>query len=408
MLRKNNVLVFSDFPLPSYKKPHRNVLFVDYAPAKKFGKVYLISPKPNEEFKNKNLNVIPYYYKISDDFYRTQHNLILRLFGIFKLFFMLLLFRVKNNKIDYIRTGSTYLSFLVTVTQSKKAVFLGDVCDFYYELYEEFNKPFAKILKPLIFLVESISIRRMNLIFVDTAAQRKFLVNKMKIDEKRCVVLPNGINVNLFPFMQKKDQSLMKKYNFTNADKIVFYSGDISKIDGIEYIIDFLAERKDCKALIIGKGESKYLKYLEKLSKKKRIGKRLIIDGFKPYKDVHKYTSIADVCVAPFKITNTTNTVECAKIITYLLMGKQVLATEADGLRSLYKKSITYFKDDDYSDFSKKLNLLLEKKIKFQERKKMRDLGEKFDFEKIIRFEYKIIDEYLKNPNQDFRKFDYL
>ncbi len=407
MPKSYKVLIFSDFPLPSYKKPHRNVLFIDYAPKGKLKKVFLISPKPNEAFKNNKVSLITDYYN-SDDFYKTQHNLFIRLSGIFRLFLKLLCFNPKKDKIDYIRTGSTYLSLLVSLTQKNNVVFLGDVCDFYYELYEEFNKPFAKILKPFIFTMESIAIRRMNLIFVDTAAQREFLVTKMNIDKKKCVVLPNGINVDLFPFSPKKNIDILKQYAFKKDEKILFYSGDISKLDGIEHILRFIKERKDCKALIIGKAEEKFIRYLLDQIQKEHLEERLIIDGFKPYKDVYKYTSIADVCLAPFKITNTTNTVECAKIITYLLMGKLVLATKADGLRSLYKNNITYFKDGNYKDFSKKLNALLENNPSEKKQKQLRKLGEKFDFAKIIKYEYSVIDKYFKNPNQDLSKYDYL
>lgn len=409
MPKSYKVLVFSDFPLPSYRKPHRNVLFIDHAPKEKFKKVYVISPKPLDKFKNKNIDISADYYNINDDFYRTQHNLFIRLLGIFKLLIKLIIFRIRSQKkIDFIRTGSTYLSFLVTLTQSKNTIFLGDVCDFYYELYEEFNKPFAKILKPFIFAAEAAAIRRMNLIFVDTAAQREFLVKEMNINKKKCVVLPNGINTDLFPFSSEKNIDILKQYEFRKEEKILFYSGDISKLDGIEYIVRFIKERKDCKALIIGKAEDKYIGYLLDLIQKERLEKRVIIDGFKPYKEVYKYTSVANVCLAPFKITNTTNTVECAKIITYLLMGKSVLATKADGLRSLYKNNITYFRDGDYKDFSVKLNMLLENNLSENKRKQLRKLGEKFDFEKIIKYEYLVIDEYFKNPNQDFSQYDYL
>jgi hypothetical protein len=37
-----------------------------------------------------------------------------------------------------------------------------------------------------------------------------------------------------------------------------------------------------------------------------------------------------------------------------------------------------------------------------------RQLGEKFDFKKIIEHEFFVIDEYFKDPKQDFSKYDYL
>lgn len=408
MPRKYDVLTFSDVPIPSYARPYRGVLFVDYAPDERLGNVYVISAEPSEEFKNKR-GILHTDYFGASDFKKNQYGLYFRLSSIFKLFFKLVKFRFKNShKIDFIRTGSTYLSLLVLLTQKREIPYFADICDFYSDLYEEFRMPLAKMLRTVISYLERLAIRRANLVFVDTAPQRSYLVNKMGIEERRCVVLPNGLHADFFPFSLYEDKQTLHNYGFSHTDKILFYAGDISDMDGIEMIIRFAKENKKVKALIIGKGNEAYIESLKGVIVSDGLEDRVLLDSFKPYNEVYKYISIADVCLAPFRLTATSNTVECAKIITYLLMGKPCLVTEAEGVKSLYRDKIAYFKDGDFSDFSRKLHNLLRSPIIDENKYELRILGERFDFKKIIEHEYFVIDQYFKDPRQDFSKYDYV
>jgi glycosyltransferase involved in cell wall biosynthesis len=131
-----------------------------------------------------------------------------------------------------------------------------------------------------------------------------------------------------------------------------------------------------------------------------------VIEGFKPYDDLHKYISIADVCLAPFKITETTNVTESSKIITYLLAGKKILATRGKGVESLYGSYIEYLDKDDYFEFKDKLLKLLMKKNTEREKEILRNVGLKFDFNLIIEQELKLIEEAAlgsKIKNYDFK-----
>lgn len=410
MPEKYNILTFSDVPIPSYERPYRGVLFVDYAPNEQLKNAYVISPKSNQEFQNKNIILHADYFK-TGNFKKNQYSLYFRLSNMFKLFLKLAKFRLqRNKKIDFIRTGSTYLSFLVFLTQKRKMPYFADICDFYSDLYGEFGMPFAPILRPLIFYLEKLALQRANLLFVDTTAQRKYQVEKLGVDPKKCIIVPNGIILDNYPFSLTKDKSILQSYNFSTTDKVLFYGGDISEVDGIEMIILFVQKNKNknIKALIIGKGKTEYLEKLKSQVTRARLEKHILFDSFKHYREAHKYISIADICLAPFKLTPTSNTVECAKIISYLLMGKPVLATAADGVRSLYKDNLSYFANGDFQEFSNKLHWLLQNPPSDEKKYKLRTLGEKFDFQKIIEYEYFLIDQYLKNPKQDFSKYDYL
>lgn len=410
MQKKYNILTFSDVPIPSYQRPYRGILFVDYAPHGRLKDVFVISPKSVDTFKNNEVSIISsQYFNGNFSFSKEQYLLRKRLVNFLHLIFKLLKFRIKNAKrVDFVRSGTTYLSLFLLITQKRNLPYFADICDFYSDLYGEFKMPLAKLFQPVIFLIEKIAQGRASLIFVDTTAQRNFLVRKMDVDKRRCVVIPNGVLLENFPYCPKKDKRVMELYGYATDERILFYGGDISKMDGIDLIIKFAENNRDVKVLIIGKGKSEDIEEIQKEIRTRNLEKNVTLDSFKPYSELYKYISIADVCLAPFRVTNTSNTVECGKIITYLLGGKRVLTTEADGIKSLYKSSIDYFKDGDYDDFSKKLLKLLENPVDDVAEKKRRELGEKFDFKKIIEHEFLVIDEYFKNPKQDFSKYDYL
>ena len=409
MRRKYNVFIPSEIPFPSYNRSYRVVLFVNHAPEGRLGNVYVTASKSDEVLINKNVNVIYDYIK-ADSFKNNQYSIILRLWDLFKLFLKMIKFRFSNKgkNIDFIRSGTTFISFLILLSQKRKIPYFADICDFYFELYEVFNMPFAKIFKPFIFRLEKLALKRIDIIFVDTVAQRRYLADKMGIDEKRCIVLPNGIKTQFFPFIENKDAEIQEKYGISKDDRVLFYAGDISKMDGIEMMIDYVNKNKKVKALIVGKGNIDYLMHLKEKIEKLGLNGKVILDSFKPYNELYRYISVSDVCLAPFRITATSNTVECAKIITYLLVGKPVLATKADGLKSLYKDKLNYFKDGNYDDFSEKLTRMLDYNISHEKRMELRSLGEKFDFEKIMSYEYRIFDFFFDDRKQDFRKYDYL
>lgn len=413
MLKKYNVLTFADFPLPSYEqRAHRAVLFLDYSSGR-IHSAQIVSPTPKGNFKNKEIEYITNYFDLSD-FKDNQYRLLFRLRSIVIVFSRLIVDKLlgKFKNVNIIRVSNSYLTLLARLIRGKNNLIIADCCDFYFDLYREFGMPFAKIISPVLFLIEKFILCGVNILFVDTHTQKKFLIEKMGFPIEKCVVSPNGVLLDSFPFLREKDALISDEYGFLKNDIVLFYGGDISEMDGIELILRFVKENecingKMLKVLIIGKGNNDYINTLRKYVNESSLDSRVIFDSFKPYAELCRYLSVADVCLSPFRITTTSNTVECGKIITYLLAGKRVLSTKADGVNGMYKNTINYFKDGDYVDFSEQLIHLIQKTEGTDDVMRRRRLGERFDFKKIIEHEFVVIDEYFSNPKQDFSRFDY-
>ena len=410
-MRENySILTFSDVPLPSYDRPYRGVLFVDYAPADFIHEVFVISPASTEQFQHHNTKVKRFYFN-APNFKKIQYNIFYRLFINVKLFLNLIKWRIGRHRLDFIRTGSTYLSLLVAITQRKDVPYIADCCDFYSDLYREFNMPFPRLICPIIHRLERYALQRADLIFVDTHAQRKYISNIMSISSKKVAVVPNGVLIDNFPYPVKKDSQLMCHYGFGDNDIILFYGGDISKMDGIEMLIDFVDAYRyslPIKLLILGKGNAEYINSLKNRINKLSLKDQIIFDGFKPYSELYRYISLSDVCLAPFRLTNTSNVVECGKIITYMLCGKMVLSTKADGVMSLYKDMIKYFIDGDYTDFSQQLIAIINNLPDKLQSNNIRLYAEMFDFQKIIDHEIKVIRDWFGSHKSNNSNYDYL
>jgi glycosyltransferase involved in cell wall biosynthesis len=392
MQKKINCLLFSDFEIPSYKRIYRGVLLIDSANVEKYN-FTTVSPYTKDTFINKKANIQKKYFKLFFKNHNFQYSFISRTERIIKLFFTL--FKIRHLDFDIIYVGGSYLLPFAKFLKKTNSKIIINLCDFYSDLYVEYQMPFGKYLKNIIRCLEKKFLSYADFITVDTYAYKDLLVKNYNIKEEKCIVLPNGIDVKKFPYLKNKDKKILESYGFKEEDKVIFYGGDISHVDNIEMILEFANEykTKNFKFLIIGKGNNKYLEKLKDYISKNNLKNNVVIEGFKPYDDLYKYISIADVCLAPFKITETTNVTESSKIITYLLSGKKILATRAKGVESLYGKYIYYLDKGDYTEFKDKLLKLLKKKITENEKEVIRNHGLKFDFNLIIKQELKLIED---------------
>lgn len=409
MPKKINCLIFSDFEIPNYDRNYRGILFMEWSDSSIY-KFYIVSPFSKSKFKKPVPNHETYYYENQNQMKKQQYRILSRLKGFCKLFFALLKFKKINKEINIVYVGTTYALLLATIFKINNIKIIANICDFYSDLYKGYKMPFGNLLEYPIKFLEKKALSLANVITVDTYAQKRLLITNYAVNKNKCVVLPNGLVTDNFPYIEKKDESIMRTYNYSKEDLVFFYGGDISEDDGIELIIRFANEhknRKNFKFLIIGKGNDNYIKKLNLLISKLGLFEKFSIESFKPIDELYKYISVADICLAPFKVTNTTNVTEVSKIISYLLGGKVVISTKAEGVCSLYGDYVTYFEDGNYNDFKTKIIEKTSKTLSKKERLSIRRHAEKFDVKNIIKTEYQIVEELMTQKNPDFEDFNF-
>lgn len=156
----------------------------------------------------------------------------------------------------------------------------------------------------------------------------------------------NGINLKRFHNSKGENNLKLKnELNLSDCDNVIVFAGRLQKSKGIKLLIEVflkLLESYNIKLLVIGASifseskKTKFIKELENLVKNKKD--KIIFTGYINNEEIHKYYSLANLCVLPsieteaFPITT----------IEALATGLPVIITDAGGMPEAIDKSCGY------------------------------------------------------------------
>ena len=149
-------------------------------------------------------------------------------------------------------------------------------------------------------------------------------------------ILRNCINTSRFSksISDEEKESLRKKYNINKDDKILLFTGRITKEKGVKELIESLKKVKyeKYKLLILGsalnklKAKTKYQEEIEEFVK--IMSDKIIFTGFIKYEDINKFYSLADIAVLP----SIWNDPAPLTIIESLVSGLPIITTNSGGI----------------------------------------------------------------------------
>ena len=130
------------------------------------------------------------------------------------------------------------------------------------------------------------------------------------VDLKRIKILYNAIDTKLFkPYNRAKLQRIKSKikerYDIKNNQKIILYTGRLSKEKGIGVLLDAISRlsKYDYKLLIVGSvmhGSNQGNEYLDQVKQKaKKIGDNVVFTNYISHSKLPDYYNAADVIVLP-------------------------------------------------------------------------------------------------------------
>ena len=177
-------------------------------------------------------------------------------------------------------------------------------------------------------------------------------VIKMGASEEKVEVLFTGVDSR--QFNPKIDTAeLMQELHLNNDCKVIVFIGTLFEFCGMDrYIEQFpevLKEFPETKLIVVGGGF--LLEKLEKLIRDLKLEDNLILTGFQPYEMMPQYINIADICINPFQINDTTRDIMPGKILQYLACGKPVIATPLPGMKAVItgeEKGVVYSEIDEF------------------------------------------------------------
>ena len=187
-------------------------------------------------------------------------------------------------------------------------------------------------------------------------------------------ILRNCINTSRFSksISDEEKESLRKKYNINKDDKILLFTGRITKEKGVKELIESLKKVKyeKYKLLILGsalnklKAKTKYQEEIEEFVK--IMSDKIIFTGFIKYEDINKFYSLADIAVLP----SIWNDPAPLTIIESLVSGLPIITTNSGGIPeyAINGSAIILNKEKDIvNELSKNIDDLLNDDNKLEE-----------------------------------------
>lgn len=192
------------------------------------------------------------------------------------------------------------------------------------------------ILNRFLLLLGSFTTRRVKKVIVQNSSAKSEFTTRLKLPERKVVVLPPGVYVNWFSYTEVND--IKAKYRL-DAKKIVLFVGRINKMKGLEYLVgaaNILVNQchyEDALFLLVGPFESvevdkpgAYTARIFNLIKSFKLEQNVRLTGTVPLDDLRKLYSICDIYVQPSVVDQFSITV-----IEAMASSKPVVATKTPG-----------------------------------------------------------------------------
>jgi len=318
-------------------------------------------------------------------------------------------FLLKREKYDLIRAVGFLSAYSALTARGPRAIpVVSSLMDFYSEMYGMFMLPCAPIVARVLERMERKIMTKTDILFVDSPTMQRYW-SHWGLNARKCVVLPNAYDDEIFQ-PAVSPAPIKVEYGIDNSSKIVLYVGDISLMDGLNTLIDAapsILREANVRFLIVGSGPDAFLDQLKRKIREKNIEKYIIFKGWVPYTSVPQIIAAADICVAPYRITATSNSNAAGKVVEYVAMTKPIVATRSDGALELFGNVPNYVPPDDPHALAEAVIKTLRKgSLSKETMEQMKTISKKFTFRNVWENEEKVMRALINHEVYDFRIFD--
>ena len=252
-----------------------------------------------------NLKIRLYKYIIPDRLHTLgysktlvgDHSLKLRVFFLAPLMFIVAFFSllqlVRREKIQIISAHwiipNGFIAALVSKITGIPLVITIPGSDVYLAKKNFLFKSMTKLASSQARIIVSNSIRYLE------------ELSDLKIDRKKFIEIPYGVDVNRYPDNNSHRDATRQQLRLSQSDQIILTIGRLVEKKGIAYLISSMKaiaqKNKNAKLIIIGDGTEKQT--LQQLAKAIGVKEKVLFLGKINHIDLPKYYAIASVYVAP-------------------------------------------------------------------------------------------------------------
>lgn len=157
------------------------------------------------------------------------------------------------------------------------------------------------------------------------------------------VVIPNGIDLD--KFHAPADSQALRQSLGIGDRFVIGFTGFVREWHRMELVIDILAEYRQRELVLLLVGDGPARADLEAYAREQQVADRLVITGIVERERVNEYVALFDVALQPA----VTPYASPLKMFEYLVMGKLIVAPDADNIREILdddQNGLLFPKDD--------------------------------------------------------------
>jgi len=226
----------------------------------------------------------------------------------------LILCYTKDIKLVY---GWWPILFFAKIFAFKKVA--ADMPEFMDIMYKSFNKPVAWLVCPLLKFYQTIIAKFSTFIVNESEISREIWASR-GVKFEKTYNIPYGVETKKFSEATKGN--FRKELKISENDTVLLFHGDIGIDDGVDILIE-AAKDILVKVIIAGDGDIKYMNELTKNSLQ-----NIIFTSWINYETMPQLLAESDICVAPFRSSQYTNSTCQLKQMEAMAAGKPVIVSD--------------------------------------------------------------------------------
>ncbi|MFQ6076717.1 MAG: glycosyltransferase, partial [Candidatus Bathyarchaeia archaeon] len=221
------VLVVSEAPVPTLHRSYRSDPLAKYLSAMGH-EVSVVCPKPAGDVEGEGYEAISFCHLPEQRYEKYSPISRYRFLASIRKRVEALL---DEEKFDVIRPITFPAGYATITAKAKKPPVITNLSDFYSDLYRQFELPLSPLVSMVLRRMERRVIKGSDVLLVDAPTQRTYW-RDWGLDVRRCAVLPNGVDRRLFN-PEADGNEIRETYRLDETSKLVFYHGDLSRLDGV-------------------------------------------------------------------------------------------------------------------------------------------------------------------------------
>jgi len=228
-----------------------------------------------------------------------------------------------------------------SVAKKLKVPSLFDICDDIISWIDS-SPRIPTLLKPIAKVVGAFMLKRNIKISERITYSTEFLKSSYSLPENKSVLIPNGVDTNLF-YKRNGKTKAKERFNISEDVLVLGFVGFLGEWIDLQTVFEtmkILQGQVKIKLIVVGNG-SKFARFKE-LSKNCGVQENVIFTGDVPYSEVPEYISYMDICLLPFDTSAVSQGALPLKLFEYMACEKPVISTPLSGVKNTVGDLVFY------------------------------------------------------------------